>query len=252
MLERDRIALRKHREELAAEEAAEKERVEKPIREMTEQILATHRKVYKIVRDRLEHSVDEDEWGQSLVYVSPDIAGRMMPFDGAVEFITDQYREFMNAESAWYHDSTANRQAVLGYLERNGFTATHDKGGTRLPLIDAEMLKRAALRLAEYNILEPLPVHPGYDPETGAIIVPREEPYQSTDPNAPKYVNFGRAPAPVPITHEGYDLQTGEPRNYSEFEVRQMSSETYKRVFRLYKSALVLPNQGPGPIGFRG
>jgi hypothetical protein len=242
MLERDRIALREAKAAIAAEEAAQREAAERPIRELTEQIVETHRKVFKIVRDRLMHSVDENELGENQCYVSPIIAGLDMPFADAVEFITDQYRRFMVEESAWYHDSLSNRQAVLGYLSRNGFCAT--QGGTRLPLIDAATMKAAALRLNEYNILEPRP-NDGYErDETGAIIIPRE-PYQSTDPNAPKYVNLERAPAPVPITHEGYDLQTGEKRSYSEFEVRRMDSETYKRCFRLYKSALVLPNSGP-------
>ncbi len=96
---------------------------------------------------------------------------------------------------------------------------------------DAEMLRLAARRLNEYNILELRPVHENYDPETGAIIVPREEPYQSTDPNAPKYVNLERAPAPV--THQGWDEQTGQERLFSDYEVNRMSSETFLKAFRL-------------------
>ena len=241
--ERDRLAYRARMAEIAAEEAAQREAEERPIREATEELNKLHRKIFKIVRDRLLNSVDENELGESQCYVSPVIAGLDMPFADAVEFITEQYRRFMAEESAWYHDSLANRQAVLGYLGRNGFTAT--QGGTRLPLIDAATMKAAALRLDEFNILEPRP-NDGYErDETGAILIPREEPYQSTDPNAPKYVNLGRNRPPAPIMHEGYDLQTGEPRSYSEFEVRRMDSETYKRCFRLYKSALVLPNSGP-------
>jgi hypothetical protein len=241
--ERDRQSLREARAFAAAEEAAERERVEKPIREATEELNKLHRKIFKIVRDRLLHSVDENELGENQCYVSPVIAGLDMPFADAVEFISEQYRRFMAEEASWYHDSLANRQAVLGYLGRNGFNASDD--GTRLALIDAATLKAAALRLNEYNILEPRP-NDGYErDETGAIIIPREEPYQSTDPNAPKYVNLGRNRPPAPIMHEGYDLETGEKRSYSEFEVRRMDSETYKRCFRLYKSALVLPNSGP-------
>lgn len=243
MLERDRIALRQAKAAIAAEEKAEQEERERPVKELTEQIIETHRKIFKIVRDRLLNSADENELGENQRYVSPVIAGLDMPFADAVEFITDQYRQFMTEASGWYHDNLHNRQAVLGYLGRNGFNASDD--GTRLALIDAATMKAAALRLNEYNILEPRP-NDGYErDETGAIIVPREEPYQSTDPNAPKYVNLGRNRPPAPIAHEGFDLETGEPRSYSEFEVRRMDSETYKRCFRLYKSALVLPNSGP-------
>ncbi len=93
--ERDRLAYKKWQAELAAEEAAEKERIEAPIREAAAELAKLHGKLHKIVRDRLENSVDEDEWGTSQVYVSPAVAGRTMPWDDAVAFVVSEYRKFI-------------------------------------------------------------------------------------------------------------------------------------------------------------
>jgi hypothetical protein len=167
--------------------------------------------------------VDEDETGTSQVFISPAIYGMTMPWDDAVAFVVSEYRKFIAEDSEWYWDSTQNRNALISYLQRNG-----------IQIADAEMLRRAARRLNDYNLLEEVP--PPIRHETPFV---NFEIDRSMEP-------------PTPVTHEGYNPETGEKRIYSDFEVRRMSSEQYRRAFRLYKSALELPREGPRPIGFRG
>jgi hypothetical protein len=73
MNERDRLALRQHRAEIEAEEAAEREARERPIREATEQAQELHRRIYNTIRERLLTMADVDELGGSLAYIAPDL-----------------------------------------------------------------------------------------------------------------------------------------------------------------------------------
>jgi hypothetical protein len=199
--ERDRLAHRARMAEEAAEQAAERERIEAPIRAATEQAQELHRKIYQITRDRIASGLDEDEFGRSLVYCTPGLEGLEVPQDYAVRYVVAEYRDFVKS-AAWYYDAPANRTAVFSYLQRNGF-----------PICDQTMLERAARRLSEFDLLE---ARPAPEPE----------------PERP-FVNLRIEQPPAPQTFEGWDDETGEPRVFTKRQVDHMSSEEYLRAFRL-------------------
>ena len=203
--ERDRQSYRKWQEELRAEEAAQREAEERPIRELTQQIVETQRKVFATVRERLLTQKDVDEDGDSLVWVDPSVAGLQMPWQLAMSANADEYKRFIAAESQWFYQCPENMKCLLSYLERNG-----------CQIFTQEMLKRAALRLAEYNLLEDRPAPP--------------------PPPEPVYVNLERDRSqerPAEILHEGWDELTGEPRTFTDYQVNRMSSEQFLKAFRL-------------------
>jgi hypothetical protein len=221
MLERDRIALRKARAEIAAQERAEKEEQERPVREATEKLNELHRKLYNVTRERILNMSDMDEDGVSAFWIDPALAGVSMDRSFGGAFDADEYLIFLRAHSSWFYDCEANRRQLFGYCERNG-----------AQIFNSEMLRRAALRLQEYGLLEERPAPP-------------------PQPEKP-YVNLTLDRPPAPVTYTGWDEQTGLEREFTEKEVSRMSSDTYRRIFRVLKGDMILPNAGPGPMGFRG
>jgi hypothetical protein len=205
MNERDRLALRQHRAEIEAEEAAEREARERPIREATEQAQELHRRIYNTIRERLLTMADVDELGGSLAYIAPDLCNISWPMEVAVEFNVVEFRKFADA-NGWFYNTPGNHAAIFRYFELNG-----------IQIGNALMVEKAARRLAEFNLL----------PEEPPVDVPRsQQPYVNLE------IDRSQEP-PAPVTHSGFDPATGEPRIYSEYEVRRMSSDEYVRAFRL-------------------
>jgi hypothetical protein len=203
--ERDRQSYRKWQEELRAEEAAEQERIEAPIRAAEAEIQSLTRKIFATVRERLLTQKDVDLDGDSFVWIDPSVAGLQMPWQLAMAANADEYKRFIAAESGWYFHNPENMKRLLGYLERNG-----------CQIFTQEMLKRAALRLDEYHLLEQRPAPP--------------------PPPEPVYVNLERDRSqerPEEILHEGWDEITGEPRSFTDYQVNRMSSEQFLKAFHL-------------------
>jgi hypothetical protein len=222
--ERDRLAFRAWREEEEARERAEQAERERPIREATEELNKLHRKVFAKVRERLLNMEDVDEDGRCYCWVDPSVDGMRMDWSLAMSQNADEYKAFIRAESAWYFHCDANMRTLLGYLERN-----------HCQIFTQEMLKRAALRLDEYHLLEERPPEP-----------PKPVPVEVN-------LTIDRSmETPAPVTYTGYDQQTGLEREFTAREVDRMSADEFRRIFRVYRSDLVLPNAGPGPMGFRG
>jgi hypothetical protein len=228
--ERDYQSLRAARAEIAADEKAEQEARERPVKEAQEENQRLTRELHSVMRTRLltMQDVDRSDYDKSSVFVSPGLEGTF-DFDESVSFTVAEYRQFVSEPDVygWYYDSGANRSILFEYLNRNN-----------IRIADKSMIRSAALRLNEYNCFEPQP-----EP----IIIEPEDQYQSDDQNSPRYVNLGFNRPPAPVIHEGWNLTTGEKQIYSDFEVNRMSSETYRRVFRLFKNSFQLPNTGPGP-----
>jgi len=224
--ERDRLAYRARMAEQAAEEAAQREAEERPIREATEELNKLHRKIYATIRERIKTMPDEDViTGVSDFWIDPDLAGVSMDRSFAGAFDADSYLEFLREHSSWFYDCEANRKTLFSYMERN-----------RAQIFNCEMLRRAALRLQEYGLLEERPDGYERDPETGGIIIPRQE---------PTYVNLRVSYPPTPPTYTGWDEQTGLEREFTQREVDRMSADQYRRVFRVKRSDMELPNSGP-------
>jgi hypothetical protein len=222
MLERDRIALRQAKAEIAAQEAAEREAEERPIREATAQLNETHRELFKVMQERLLQMEDVDGNGVSQVYVEQGYIGLAMDWGLAMALNADNYKEFLRDNSSWYwHDPAQNNMRQLfGYLERNSVFIS-----------SPEMLKRAALRLDYYHLLELRPPEPPAPPRP--------------------YVNLTVEETPAPPTYTGWDEATGDERQFTQRQVDLMSADQYRRLFRVKRSDMILPNSGPGPMGYQ-
>jgi hypothetical protein len=191
MRERDRIALRAHREEIVALERTERERTEAPIRAAEEQLRQTSVKLHAVIRERVEKGHDDE------LYVSPALVGARMTQQEAARHNTASGKLFLE-RNPWFYNTPDNIRTVIEYFLRN-----------HTNVIDAEMWERAAKRLAEFNLL---PDHrPEQEPE------PQPEP-QPVEPSKPE-------------VFEGRDPATGEPRTYTKRQVYLMDAETYRRTF---------------------
>jgi hypothetical protein len=225
MLERDRIEIRKWKAQIAAEEAAQREAEERPVREAVERLNELHRKIYSTVRERILTMSDEDENGNSECWIDPSVQGLQLEYNLAMKCNAAEYESFLANNPWFWHDPEQfNMGQLFAYFARQRGT---------IEIFSAEMYLRAARRLAQYGILKERPPEP-----------PKPEPVE---------VNFDidrSAEPPAPII--GWDEQTGLEREFTQREVDRLSADQYRRIFRVKRSDMILPNAGPGPMGFRG
>jgi hypothetical protein len=202
MTERERQSLRAWREEVEREERAEREERERPIREAQDKLAETHRQLASVYRERLTVGTDPD------VYVDPRVgAGVRMTEQQAAAFNAAEWKTFIQSHPEFYA-SDANVAALGEYFDRNN-----------LRLITASMLEKLAQRFADLGLLEERPIPELPDPEP--------EPEEPQTPQTPE-------------PHIGIDPETGLEREYSQFEVNRMSSEQYRKAFRLSPSDMIL------------
>ncbi|WP_433965986.1 hypothetical protein [Tunturiibacter gelidiferens] len=198
MRDRERRELKKFREEYAAEEERKREVRERPIRELEAKLNATHREIAKMERARLSGEVpDSDRFIDDVV--KPGIT---IPHSELKEFTQRQAALFISANPDVYW--CPELVELLGrYFSKNG-----------LNLVTASMIKAVVDRMRDVGML----------PEP-----PKPEPVREPA-LAPVQVNEAE---PKPEQYEGFDLQTGEPKTLSRYEVDRMSSEDFKRFTRL-------------------
>lgn len=192
MRERERIALREHRAQVEAEEQAEKDRIEAPIRAAQEKLNQTHRELYSQIRERIAHGRDRE------IFVSPALARASMIHEQAAKHNAASGREFLSRNS-WFYNSPANLDMLIQYFVRNGIN-----------VIDAEMWERAAERLDEYHLFP----EKRSLPQPELVIEPQPEP----EPTGP-------------TLYTGVDWTTGNERQFTQREIDRMSSAEYKRAF---------------------
>lgn len=216
MTERQRLERRAWAEELEAEE---RERM-RPIREAETQLQETHRQIRAEQRKRLTDPAIEDVD----VYIAPEVAGASMPKSHADEHNIIEFQKFHKQHPDFY-PTTRNVGLLHDYHVRN-----------HAEIYTADMLGSVFQRMKEAGIDFDEPPAPE----------PKPMDYASRKP-----VELRIAPPakPQPIVYEGFDLETGEPRTYTEREINRMSSDQMKRALRLTAAsgALDLPNVGPGP-----
>jgi hypothetical protein len=235
MLERDRIALREAKAAIAAEEKAEQEERDRPLKDAIAENQNLTRQLHATIRERIQTLPDENEaTGTSDFWVEPELEGVELPYDYAMKVNADIVRLFLRS-NFWFYGreiTETNNAQPQDELETQNLKALFDYFGRqkgKVEIFSVGLIQRAADRLREYGILKERP------------------PAQPTP--KPAYVNLEidhSQDRPAPVVQEGFDLETGEKRSYSEFEVNRMDSETYKRCFRLYKASFELPNTGPG------
>jgi hypothetical protein len=213
--ERQRLAARQRREELAAEEEARMA----PVRAAEAKLKDTHRKLAAIQRDTLTNPeiIDIEP------FISEGFENGEMSWEDAKIFNGWNAKKFMENHPEFL-PSDRNLETIGQYFDRN-----------KLFITTLEMIENLYQRMVDAGV--------GFD-------------QRPPEPEAPSaklrpYVNLNIARAPVAPTYEGWDVDTGEKRTYSEWQVRHMSSETFKRTFRLTPDKLTLPNIGPGPHGWQ-
>lgn len=214
MTERDRLSLRAHREEVAAVERLEREERERPIREAEAKLHETSRELAKVYRARLLAEVKDPEMPGD-----PALDGVIMSEADASKFNGSEFRKYKDAHPDFYWDHKL-LERIGNYCELNG-----------IGLISASILGKIVDRFREYGLLPTRP-RPELQPE------PEQRPYVN--------LTIERTSA-MPETYEGWDLDSGQRREYSKREVDRMSADQYRRAFRIYRDALELPNVGPGP-----
>jgi hypothetical protein len=193
-------------EEEARQFAAEQEKQDRPIREATEQLRETHRKLHATIKERVATQSDDE------VFVDPLTLGYTIPQAEADKYNAEQARLFVKNHPEYYA-SELNIAAVIGYLERN-----------QIQIVSALTFEKAAARLAEFHLLEerPAPVEPVQEKEQPVVVKER---------TAEKHSE----------TFTGVDPATGRERAYTAREVDAMDSVTYRRAFKITKADLALP-----------
>jgi hypothetical protein len=204
MRDRDRRSIKAFMEEEAKLYAAEQEEKQKPIREATEQLQQTHRELYALQREKISKGVDDE------IFVDPATLGYELPQSEADTFNVSECKKFI-ASHPEYNNSDANNRTVIDYLTRNG-----------VQIFSALTLEKAVQRLQEYRLLEarPAPVQPKP--------IPHEPLITFDTPEQTEKQNY----------QVGIDLNTGEEREYSLYEINKMSSDEYRKIFRVTKAQL--------------
>lgn len=137
-------------------------------------------------------------------YIAPEVAGKRMSVEDARLYNSNQAKLFVEA-SPWFWPSESNKNTLFSYLTRN-----------KIAICTSEMYRRAAEKLRDHGLLQEQP-----EPE------PQPEPIQTPEPE------------PAPQIFTGIDQVTGQPREYTAWEVERMDSETFRRVFNLGKPRLL-------------
>lgn len=217
MRQRDRLSIRAFQDEEEARERAERERKEAPIREATKTFNHNFRKLHAVTRERISQNRDDE------LYITPELRNAKMPNAEALQFNKSEAARFVR-ECPEYegYRSDDTFQAISDYFERNG-----------IRIADAPTIRAAFYRLKEYGLIHPR--LPESEPE------PVVEPVEINNPALVEELPEGWM--------RGFDLDTGAERDYSPVEIDRMPADTFRRVFRILSSDLVLPNIGPGPGG---
>jgi hypothetical protein len=127
-------------------------------------------------------------------------------------------------ENPDYFPCEENLQAIKGYIDRNA---------PKIRLVSAIQLEGAFKRLREYGLLKQRPI-----PEPA----PRPAPVKVNLTITPSVAPSG----PASESRKGFDPETGLEREYTPREIDKMSADQFRRIFRIYRDELTLPNVGPG------
>jgi hypothetical protein len=205
MRERERMSIREFVDEERRLYEAEQEAKQRPIREAEKQLQETHRQLYAVTKLQVETGSDDE------CFVDPKTLGYELPQAEADTYNAQQAKLFKQNHPEFYA-SEHNVAAVVGYLQRN-----------RIEIVSALTFEKATARLAEFRLLEerPAPVEvPEPIEEVQPVIVERQ-----------------------PEKFVGIDIRTGLEREYTPYEVDRMSSDEYRRVFKITKADLELPTR---------
>jgi len=194
MRHRDLLAIREHREEVEAQERAEKERREAPIRAAQEQFNASYRKLGEVYRERLRGEIPDPE----PITIDPVTVGVRMTPEQAQQFNREEFAKYRAAFPAVYFTDEL-LENMGAYFAANS-----------LRIVTASMIGELVER---YRTAGMLPDPPQAEPE----------PEQTTEPELTR--------VPEPEVYIGRDWQSGKEREFTRLEIDRMSSEEYRKAF---------------------
>jgi hypothetical protein len=194
MRHRDLLTIREHRAEVEAQERAERERIERPIREAEARLKETHRKLHAVAVERLLGKVKDPD----RVPVDAELIGAKMSRTDADKFNVAEFRKFRESHPEVYLNPEL-LENMGAYWDANG-----------LQIISANMLSALIDRYRHAGLL---PDAPAPDPE----------PLPAPEPEAAKPAG--------PVVHIGVDWQTGREREFTRREVDRMSADEFRKFF---------------------
>lgn len=190
--------IKKVRAEEDEEQRRGEEERQRPIREAEERLTETHRKLATVGRDEVLNG-QPDPWWET----PADVLNISMGLDEAKEFVRGQAKIFKAAHPE-YFPCKENFDTITDYLVAQ-----------RTPIPTASCFALAVERLNSLGLLKQRP-EPAPEPQPVPV-------QQSTEPE----------PQQVGLT-DGWDIETGQPRKYSEREIEHMSSAEFKKAFRMW------------------
>ncbi|HKV92339.1 MAG TPA: hypothetical protein VJW20_07305 [Candidatus Angelobacter sp.] len=189
--------IKKVRAEEAEEQRRSEEDQQRPLREAEAQLTENHRKLFDL--EKAEVIAGKKDMGWS---IPASMAGKSMSLDEAKAFSSREAEAFV-AEHPEFYKSKRNRDAVLDYLLTQG-----------VMIADRHCYSQAVERLRHFGLLEE---PPAVEPQAAPVV---------EQPTEPEPVNDGLT--------DGWDIQTGQPRKYTEREIEHMSSDDFKKAFRMW------------------
>jgi hypothetical protein len=213
MRERDRLSLRQFREEYAAEEAAKQAESDRPLREAEAQYQETSKAIANARRERLVRGLDLD-----LEEYVPD--EKLTELEALVQ--GERETEFFLIFNQWFYPCPENSRLLMDYVARNG----------RSRSITRELLETVATKMRDYGLLKERPAEP--TPATAQTDMHFHS--ETIEPSI--------AERPKSETFLGWDVATGQQKEYSTLEVNRMSGDQYMRAFRLNRSGMLLAGRG--------
>jgi hypothetical protein len=192
-------------EEERAEEQRKLEEAERPIKAAEAQLNETHRKLHSLEKDEILAGRPDPGW-----VLPPAAVGLNMSLDQALEFNRKTAEQFV-AEHPEYYPTRKNEASLKDYLTAH-----------KIGIATVHCWEQAFERLTAFGLLEarPQPALQPAPPEKSEVVEPEQQPYETFD-------DGGLSP--------GWD-ENGQPRNYTQREIHHMSSDQYKRAFKLWRT----------------
>jgi hypothetical protein len=172
----------------------------KKAKELALELESNAKKLAMLERERVASGRDDFQ-------VDSAVRNARMTQEAADKFNAEQSLIFAEQTSSYY-PCDANQDTLVSYLVRNG-----------CQIANAATWKKAFERLNSLGLMEPWPE-------------PQEPIHADPDPLPSSHEGYAQ-PKPKPQQrYDGYD-ENGEPCSYSEYQVRNMSSEQLRRHFHI-------------------
>jgi hypothetical protein len=217
--------MREARRDREADELLETTRREAPIKKAEAELLATHRELAKIERQRVTGVVEDDFVAarlQGRVFRDPDIAslnaidyGRYSGLEQDQEFVQDHNAANLQTYlrlNPDVHFGPELTNLVGEFFDRNGIVLT-----------TSDQIGKVVNRIRDAGLLPAPPPPPPplkLAPKRPAVVKPK----------APELI-------------DGWDVVTGEPKKWTERALDMLPGDDYRRALRLYRADLALPDR---------